>query len=195
MRIYPTVIFGTAIIGVTLFLIPRWVQGQSDRDCAPDRLLIKETEQHRDRTESRLIILNTMTVDDFENAKKDASLGATLLVDGVPIKAFGNYKQFKEAVHRETRMYRLSFTNQRWTESARTYLSEKGAAAYVECPRLKAEARGTHLFVTEAMPGSKNVIVTVKWVGGPDPGQTSHVKPPSVTGGKILSGEFPKPWR
>ncbi len=158
MRLRYLSLLWAASLYFSLFCAPSF----ADRiqDC--DKNLGKSVEQEINSTFVRVNWAYTLDKTTFDNIKKGVDTGGSVLVEGIPISGYGNYKEFHDAATREYQKYDYNYSEDRARAYIRTYFSQTSEAGYIACLATLKNSIGVTLWVANI---SDTVVqVGIQWV-------------------------------
>lgn len=128
-----------------------------------DSALKQSVESYRSDDSVRLVWLQTLDRGSFEQIKREGSAGATVLIKGVPLKGYADYKDFKDALEFEKRSLGFDYAEGHSLGYVRTYLSKESGSAYATC--LETKTKGIFGLHVWAVSGNTNrITVNIRWI-------------------------------
>jgi len=134
---------------------------QNFADC--DSALRQSVVSYSDNETIRLAFLKTLSKDDLDSSKQNASSGGSVLIDGIPMSGYLNYGSANTAAHSELLRLRYDLSEDRSTALLKSYLSAESASAYAKCLEEKAKTvDGVHVWITHLT--AQSVTVKILWI-------------------------------
>jgi hypothetical protein len=186
----PAALFALSVL--LIGLIPRIAMPSGPFPC--EAALVSDVESFASQDASRLAFLQIIDKETYERLKNGGGLGASIPVDGIPLKATANWEKFREARNREFQKTEYSYAEDKARSYLRTQLSPVGAEAFIKCVEANAVANtGVHLWIKDL--SSVAATVVVHWTA--PPGTTEIAKldgTPQVQGSSTKPSVIPTQW-
>jgi len=178
-----TSVFLAALVGVA--------EAADDPTAKCDAVLAKDTYVDKTNTQLSLAILNTLDSTRFEEAKKEAKLGATIPVGDVLIPLSGSYEDFKQS--RETLNTKYQYTYNSTVSKNIALASTSSAAIQAWSACIETNTRQT-LTLRPSFKSNGKIVIDAFWRPG---AQTEKGKLETVIldGGKgVVPKVFDSKW-
>jgi hypothetical protein len=116
-----------------IFSLCLWFGAALAEECPPEKFLLNESTQLLATNQIRLAFVERMDKSSFENAQKAEKNGLSLPINGVPISAYRNVDEAKQAGRKESQERQFNYDQDQSYWLLRNEVSKAGGEKYTDC--------------------------------------------------------------